>query len=47
MIHKSGLGMYVKYLQAANRMAGKEQKKLTWEHFIQAHDIIQKLSVQE
>ncbi|MBN1671185.1 MAG: AAA family ATPase [Kiritimatiellae bacterium] len=44
MIHKSGLGMYVKYLQAAARMAGQEKKRLTWDHFVQTHDIIAKLS---
>jgi len=45
MIYRSGLGMYIKYLQAAARMAGKEKRKLTWDHFVQAHDLIAKLSV--
>lgn len=45
MIHRSGLGMYVKYLQAASRMANKSNNKLTWPHFVTAHDIIAKLSV--
>jgi hypothetical protein len=45
MLHTSGLGMVVKYLQNAARMASREGKKLSWDHFIQAHDIIQKLSI--
>lgn len=44
MIHSSGLGMLVKYLQAANRMAGKQKKPLTWDHFVAAHDLFAKLS---
>lgn len=44
MIHTSGLGMYIKFLQSAAMMAGREKKKTTWDHFIQAHDIIAKLS---
>jgi len=44
MIHRSGLGMYVKFLQTAGRIAKKENKKLSWDHFILAHDLIQKLS---
>lgn len=46
MIHTSGLGMYIKFLQSASRMASKEEKKLSWDHFVQAHDIIAKLSRQ-
>lgn len=45
MLHTSGLGMVVKYLQNAARMASREDKKLSWDHFVQAHDIIQKLSI--
>jgi hypothetical protein len=45
MLHTSGLGMVVKYLQNASRMAARENKKLSWDHFVQAHDIIQKLSI--
>ncbi len=45
MIHTSGLGMYVKYLQNASRMAAREGKKLTWDHFVATHDIIQRLSI--
>jgi DNA transposition AAA+ family ATPase len=45
MLHTSGLGMVVKYLQNSARMAGRANEQLTWEHFVQAHDIIAKLSV--
>jgi hypothetical protein len=44
MIHSSGLGKYVKFLQAATRMAKKEGKKMCWAHFVRAHDIIARLS---
>ena len=44
MIHRSGLGKYVKFLQAATRMAKKDNKKVSWDHFIRAHDIIARLS---
>ena len=44
MIHSSGLGMYIKFLQSAGMMANREGKKLTWDHFVQAHDIIARLS---
>jgi DNA transposition AAA+ family ATPase len=44
MIHTSGLGMYIKFLQSAAMMSNREGKRLTWDHFIQAHDIIAKLS---
>lgn len=47
MIHRSGLGMYIKFLQSANALAGKQGKKLCWDHFVQAHDIMAKLSVRE
>jgi DNA transposition AAA+ family ATPase len=43
MIHTSGLGMYVKFLQAAVRIASKEKKKVSWSHFVLAHDLIKKL----
>lgn len=43
-IHTSGLGMYIKFLQSAGMMANKEGRKLTWDHFVQAHDIIARLS---
>jgi len=44
MIHTSGLGMYVKFLQNASRIAARENKPLTWEHFVTGYDIIKKLS---
>lgn len=44
MIHTSGLGMYVQFLQAGNTMAANEDKKVTWEHVVRAHDIIARLS---
>lgn len=44
MIHTSGLGMYVKFLQAGATMAKKQNKGMTWDHFVQAYDIISKLS---
>jgi DNA transposition AAA+ family ATPase len=47
MIHTSGLGMYIKFLQSAAMMASRESKRVTWDHFVQAHDIIAKLSRQE
>ena len=36
--------MYIKFLQAASRMAAKAQQELTWDHFIKAHNIIRKLN---
>ena len=44
MIHTSGLGMYIKFLQSASMMANREGKKVTWDHFVIANDIIAKLS---
>lgn len=44
MIHTSGLGMYIQFLQSASTLAGRQGKKLNWDHFVQAHDIIAKLS---
>lgn len=40
MMQHSGLGMYVKFLQAASSMANKKKSALTWQHFIKTHDII-------
>jgi DNA transposition AAA+ family ATPase len=47
MILTSGLGMYIKFLQSASMMAGREGRKPSWDHFVQAHDIIAKLSRQQ
>jgi DNA transposition AAA+ family ATPase len=44
MIHSSGLGMYIKFLQSAAHMASRENKRVTWDHFVAAHDIIARLS---
>ena len=44
MIHTSGLGMYIKFLSSAGMLANREGKKLSWDHFVQAHDIIARLS---
>lgn len=44
MIHTSGLGMYIKFLSSAGMLANREGRKLTWDHFVQAHDIIARLS---
>jgi DNA transposition AAA+ family ATPase len=44
MILTSGLGMYIKFLQSATMLAAKDRKKPTWDHFVQAHDIIASLS---
>lgn len=44
MIHRSGLGMYIKFIQSAAVLAGRQGKKLSWDHFVQAHDIISNLS---
>lgn len=40
----AGMGKYVKFLQAAQRMAAKENSTLNWEHFIRTRDILARLS---
>jgi DNA transposition AAA+ family ATPase len=40
MVYASGLGMYVKFLQAGHRMAAKASQPMTWDHFLNAHAII-------
>jgi DNA transposition AAA+ family ATPase len=47
MIHTSGLGMYIKFLNSASTLAKNEGKKLNWDHFVNAHDIIARLSIKE
>ncbi len=44
MIHRSGLGMYIKFIQSAAVFAGRQGKKLSWDHFCQAHDMMARLS---
>ncbi len=42
-----GLGKLIKFLQAATRLAVRQDKPMSWEHFLQAHDILLKLSAQK
>ena len=44
IIHESGLGKFVKFLQAASRYSNKTKTKLDWKHFVHAHDAFAKLS---
>jgi len=44
IIRDNGLKAYVSYLQAASRMAANTKSKISWKHFVQAHDVIAKLS---
>jgi DNA transposition AAA+ family ATPase len=44
MLQHSGLGMYVKLLQAASSMAKKEDKPIEWSHVIRTHDILARRS---
>ncbi len=44
MLYTSGLGMFIQFLHAGATLASKQDKAMSWEHFIQAHDIINKLS---
>jgi DNA transposition AAA+ family ATPase len=46
MIHKSGLGMYIKFLQASSRLASRRGEDLEWSHFGHAYNIIRKLGGQ-
>ena len=43
MLHTSGLGMFVKFLQNAAAYAANKKQKLTWDHFVQAYAIVRKL----
>jgi DNA transposition AAA+ family ATPase len=47
IIQESGLGKMIKFMQAATRLASKRSERLSWMHFVAAHDILAKLSVQE
>ncbi len=42
-----GLGKLIKFLQAATRLAANQGKPMGWEHFLQAHDILVKLSMRK
>lgn len=44
MVSTSGLGMYVKFLQAGSRLAEKRKETMIWDHFIDAFVIIQQAS---
>jgi len=44
MVSISGLGMYIKFLQAGNNLASKAKETMTWDHFIDAFVIIQRAS---
>jgi len=43
MLHTSGLGMLIKFLQNASVYAAKQRKPMTWDHFMVAYDIVRKL----
>ena len=40
MVYSSGLGMFLKFLQAGHRMAAKASEQMTWEHFMNAQALI-------
>ena len=44
MITQSGLGQYVKFIQSASNLAANQKKDLSWDHFVTAYDLVQKLS---
>ncbi len=44
MLHQSGLGKYIKFLQLAHGVAVSRKESLTWAHFVQAHNNMQALS---
>jgi DNA transposition AAA+ family ATPase len=45
IIKTDGLGKFCIFLRKASQMAGKRKERLTWDHFVRAHDLIAKLSV--
>jgi len=47
IIRENGLKAYTSYLKAATRIASNTKAKLSWAHFIQAHDVVAKLSVSQ
>jgi DNA transposition AAA+ family ATPase len=44
LVHSSGLKAYTTFLRAAGKVAENRKEKLAWSHFVDAHDMIQKLS---
>lgn len=45
MVATSGLGMYVKFLQAGNSFADRADQTMTWDHFVDAYSIIKRASL--
>jgi DNA transposition AAA+ family ATPase len=46
IVRDSGLKAYTTYLKAARKLAENRKEGLNWGHFVQAHDIVAKMSVQ-
>lgn len=44
MVCTSGLGMFVKFLQAGNALADRAGQQMTWDHFVDAYSIIKRAS---
>jgi hypothetical protein len=44
MLKQSGLGQFCKFLQSASNLAAKQKKEMSWDHFVVAYDVIQRLS---
>lgn len=44
MVTSSGIGQYIKFLQSASNLANRQNKPLSWDHFVIAYDAIQQLS---
>lgn len=44
LIKRTGLRAYTNFLKSAAKLAEKERKAMTWQHFIRANDIYAKLS---
>jgi DNA transposition AAA+ family ATPase len=44
IIKRHGLGKFTKFLQTAQRIAARQNQLLSWDHFLQAHDGLAKLS---
>jgi DNA transposition AAA+ family ATPase len=43
MLHTSGLGMLIKFLQNGSALAANQKQRFTWEHFQAGYDIVRKL----
>ena len=44
MLQNSGIKQYVVFLEAATNLAAKQQKPVSWDHFIAAYDKVQSLN---